>query len=277
MSPLSQNLTVCILAKNEESRIVRALSSVARLGAKALVVDSFSTDETFSVARTTWAEEAKDILDFEFISQEWLGFVRTRESSMKLIKTRWVLWLDSDEWIEDDMHHWLLAHLEYLNPDNVYSFRRQSFFMDKKIRYGGWYPDYKARLCRVAHATWVSGPRGAQVHEDLMPISAQGKSVKIDAHIGHLPFRSLNEQRETNEAYSELLAIGLCESWEAKSCEPFLKNHQQLKVAIKFVENYFWKLGFLDGKAGFRIAVGSAWSLKRRIEKARDLYWTKRA
>lgn len=275
MPAISEQLTICILCKNNEDRIARAVLSVADLGAKILIIDSFSEDATFSVAQEAWLEAERSLADFEFVTKEWLGYVRTREESFKLVKTKWVMWLDSDEWIEEDLRKWMLAHLEYLNPDNIYCFRRQSHFLGHPIRHGGWYPDYKSRLCRVGHAIWMSGPQGAQVHESLQPTAAQGHKVYIDAHIGHLPFRDVSEQRETNETYSGLLAVGLCDDWIAKQEKPFSRAKQYVKVAIKFLENYFWKLGIADGSVGFKVAVGSAWRLKRCIEKARDLYWTK--
>lgn len=276
MSSMAQQLTVCILTKNEEERIPRAVISVAALGARVLIVDSFSEDETFQAAQESWQEAARSLDDFEFVTQKWQGFVKTRQASLKLIKTRWVMWLDSDEWIEEDLRKWLQAHLEYLDPDNVYCFRRQSFFMGRALKHGGWYPDFKARLCRLGHADWVPGPRGAEIHEKLSPTSTSGKLTRIDAHIGHLPFRSVEEQLETNEAYSSLLAGGMAEEWVSARRRPYSKFRQYLKVGVKFLENYFWKLGFLDGAEGYGIAKGSAHSMKRCIEKARDLYWIQR-
>lgn len=276
MSSVSANLTVCILAKNEESRIGVAVKSVAEVGAKILIIDSFSTDKTFEVAEDAWIKAGRSLEDFIYLAKEWMGFVRSREDSTKHVTTRWVMWLDADEWIECDLAKWLKEHVEYLNLDNVYAFRRRSIFLGRVLKHGGWYPDYKTRLCRVGHAIWKNGPRGAHVHEDLVPVHPDGKRVFVDVHIGHLPFQDEQEQRETNENYSTLLAEGLAQEWLNLGRKPYGVLYEYLKVFIKFVENYVWKRGFLDGPQGRKIAVGSAWSLKRRIEKARDLYWSKR-
>lgn len=276
MSAVVEHLTVCILTKNEEQRIGRAVTSVANLGAKVLIVDSFSNDGTFAQVQLAW--EAADRLpaDLAFVARRWEGFVRMREWSLSQVSTRWVLWLDADEWIELDLAQWLHAHLEYLGADDVYAFRRQSIFLGRRLRYGGWYPDYKTRLCRVGHAEWRSGPRGAQVHEDMVPTLPGGRRRTIEAHLGHLPFRDESEQRATNESYSSLLAEGVVAQWLSANRRPYGRVMIFAKVLVKFIENYFWKLGFLDGKAGRIIALGSAWSLRRRLEKARELYWAQK-
>jgi glycosyltransferase involved in cell wall biosynthesis len=275
MSSLSDKLTVCVLTNNDSGRIEKAVDSIATLGSKILIVDAFSDDETFSKARSAWNEAGREFHDFEFIAHRELSLVNVRNLSLKYIKTRWIFWLDSDEWLDSDLVLWLKEHLEYLNPDYVYAFRRQTFFLGKAVRHGGWYPDYNARLCRVGHAEWRSGSGNIEALEFLESIASQSNIVRVDAHLGHLPFRSDQEQREIFERCSTAMATELCELWISKKVEPPGRLRQAFLVLSFFLNRYIIQLGFLDLKAGFLLSRGFAWAHRKRIEKARDLYWIK--
>lgn len=273
MSAVSQHLTVCVIVKNDETRISRAITSVALLGARVLVIDAFSEDTTFALAQAAWTEADRELADFEFLTKEYHDPVRSREESLALVKTRWVMWLDSDEWIEQDLHRWMLEHLEYLNFDNVYAFHRQSYFMNRALRHGGWYPDNCARLCRVGHAEWSAGSREMPVSEKLEPTSAAGQVVVIDAHLGHVPYQDLAEIHSVHQELEMELGAELAQHWHSVSQKPYKKWKQHLIVFRKFLEKFVLQKGFLDGSAGWVLAKSAALSLKWRIEKARDVYW----
>ena len=267
----SKDLTVVILCKNEADRLQRCVSSL-KLANQLLVLDSYSDDESFERVRRSWETMGKAPEDLFFLAREWRGFTDARNYSLNLVQTPWVLWIDSDEWIEADLERFLGSTSLSELRGNVYRVARKSRYMGQWIRHGGWYPDRKARLGRVGFCEWRTGPRGADVHEDLYPLGENESVGLLEGHIGHEPFRNLEEHFKTNDRYSTLLAMGLAKEYSQGVRHPYSRGLVMIKVLVKFVENYVWKLGVLDGRAGFRIAWGSAQSLYWRLNKAKQFF-----
>jgi (heptosyl)LPS beta-1,4-glucosyltransferase len=209
------------------------------------------------------------------ISRAWPGFTKARNESLRWVREPWVLWLDADEWVSEEMLEWCHSLERSVSVDlaPLYQVSRQSFFLGTKIRHGGWYPDFKRRIALASRAVWRSGPHGSDVHEDLDVTETGEFSIAFEARgeIFHEPFRDESEQRATNELYSGLLAEGLAARWASEGRPAPSEIYIRLKIAIKFLENYVLKLGFLDGRAGLQIARGSAWSMGQRLRKARAL------
>lgn len=259
-------ITAVILCKNEEKRIAHAVKSLSSVVKKLVIQDSFSTDHSREVAEKSWSQ-SRSLEDFIWIARSWNGFVEARNHSLSWIETEWVLWLDADEELSVEAAQELSTHLTN-NEIHGMAFPRKNHFMNKWIRFGGWYPDYKIRLCRKNKVSW-KGWRGGQVHEDVEMDHSKVKYLKNP--LIHHTFMSFEEQKETNQRYSTLLAQAWAERLRAahkKSPSIFLLY---IKPFIKFIENYIFKLGILDGYLGLRIALGSAQSMYWRVEKTRKL------
>lgn len=263
-------LTVVILTLNEAERVGRALTSVPK-GTRVVVIDSDSKDGTLEAARKAWLAKGRSENELALVSRPWPGFTRARNESLAWVNTEWVLWLDADEWIEADLARFLENDLARVDAGiSILDIARQSHFLGRPIRHGGWYPDRKRRLARAARAEWRSGPRGADVHEDLHP-QGDDRVATASGHLGHEPFRDQAEQEATNDHYSTLLAEGLAKQWQERNRSAPSDAYIATKVGVKFIENYIWKAGFLDGAPGLRIALGSSKSLRMRLTKAREL------
>jgi glycosyltransferase involved in cell wall biosynthesis len=268
-------LTAIVLTANEAERIGRCLRSLPR-GAAAVVIDSHSQDGTLEAARAAWEADGRDLSLLALTTRTWPGFTEARRSSLKWAATPWVLWIDADEWVSAE----LARELERLSEPRyaqvgLLRLPRLSVFLGREIRHGGWFPDMKARLGRPQAIEWRGGPQGSDVHEDLVlrDASLQAADLPRAAHLGHEPFRDRAEQDATNERYSSLLAKGLAAEWRRRGKRPYPAWWRALKVGVKFIENYVWKLGFLDGYAGFIIARGSARSMGLRLQKAAKLFY----
>ncbi len=269
----SLDLTVVILTLNEEDRIAKALNSI-QMPARVVILDSFSKDQTIERAHQAWRDSRRPTEELVSVQREWLGFTLTRNASLEWVQTPWVFWLDADEWMSPQLCK-ELSNLESLDPKSaIFRIPRQSYFLGRAIRHGGWYPDRKSRLARSARVEWRAGPGGADVHEDIYEKGVVDKTRErpvLAGHIYHQSFRDQEEQEETNRRYSTLLAQGLAQTLATQRKKPpgLLKIY--IKSAVKFVENYILKLGFLDGWPGFVIARGSAYSLYMRFTKTREL------
>lgn len=136
------NLTVVILTFNEQRHIVRAINSVRDLADRILIVDSGSTDNTVELARESGAE---------VLQNPWKNYANQFNWALDSLPsdTQWILRLDADEIISDELSKELRASLASLSEDidGVYVSRRMTF-MGRQIRWGGVFPVRVLRLFR---------------------------------------------------------------------------------------------------------------------------------
>ncbi|MFZ2206433.1 MAG: glycosyltransferase [Microgenomates group bacterium] len=85
---MKENLTVLIITKNAQATLSKTLDSVKGLTSHILIVDDYSTDDTARIAYTYGAE---------VVARSSSGFADQRSYALTLVKTDWVLILDSDE------------------------------------------------------------------------------------------------------------------------------------------------------------------------------------
>lgn len=87
-----QPISVCIIAKNEEHRIERLLTSLAPYDFEIVIVDTGSTDCTKEIA----SKYTDHIYDFTWIDD----FSAARNYSLSKASNDWILMMDCDEWIQ---------------------------------------------------------------------------------------------------------------------------------------------------------------------------------
>ncbi len=272
-----EGLAAVILSLNEEKRIGRCVESLFPLAQTLIVFDSGSTDATLDIVAKTWKQAGRRQSDLWIISQKWRGFLKTRNESLDWAQShKWILWLDSDEWISSELSQELkdfFSQLKQREPLCV-KIPRLSFYRGRAIRHSGWFPDKKYRLGRSGKVVWRGGPDGAQVHEDLFPTTGERDNLSLEfkGFIYHEPFLTLEEHRDTNKRYALLLAEAKFNQMErqGKIALPG-RAYIQIKACIKFIENFIFKFGFLDGISGLVICWESARGMKMRLERLREL------
>ena len=142
---MTPDLTTIILTHNEAIHIERAIRSVKGISRRILVVDSFSTDATVEIARGLGAE----VMCHPFVNQ-----ARQFQWAMDNggVDTAWVLRLDADEIIEDDLAAEIAERLPALGPETVgVNLKRKHIFLGRWIRHGGRYPLLMLRIFRAGH------------------------------------------------------------------------------------------------------------------------------
>jgi (heptosyl)LPS beta-1,4-glucosyltransferase len=157
-----------------------------------------------------------------------------------------VLSLDSDEVMSEA----LIDSIEGLTFEDhkVYLLNRSNYFCGKQIRFSNWSPDHIPRLFNKKVASWA----GDFVHEKL----SFGDNVKkelLNGRLDHYSYESYSQRMDKVFNYAKLSAH-----------ERFQKGKRTnliwtiLTSISKFIITYFIHLGFLDGKAGFQIALTDA-------------------
>lgn len=242
-------LSVVIIAHNEEARIGNCLSSVQWADDLLVVIDPETSDRTAEIARDRGAR---------VLVEPWKGFGPQKTFATAQAKHDWVLSLDADEEAGPGLSAEIQSKFSSLDRETAYRIPRSSFHLGRWIRFGGWTPDYQTRLFHRQHSGWNQ----EMIHEKVEAL----RWDKLKHPILHYLFESLSDQVETNNRYSTLLA-----QKDFKAGKRFSGFKLVFKPWIKFIETYFWKMGFRDGLAGFIIAVGAAYSIFLRQAKIWEL------
>jgi glycosyltransferase involved in cell wall biosynthesis len=242
-------LSVAVIAKNEADRIARLLVSV-RFADEILVVDSGSTDGTQGLCRSYGAT---------VIDHPWLGYAAQKQLAVEKACSEWVLSLDADEAVSEGLAEEIRAAIGQV-PSEVggFSMPRLSCYLGRWIRHGGWYPDTKVRLARKGQGRWV----GDALHETL---TVDGRVLPLYQPILHFVYRSISDQLHTIDRFSTIAAR------EGGRASGMYVLAGLGHAAVKFVECYLWKLGFMDGWPGLIIATNSAWYVFLKHAKAWEM------
>lgn len=242
------DISIVIISLNEEKNIERLLRSVQ--WAKDIVVyDSGSQDQTVSIAKKMGAKVYEG---------PWMGFGATKKKATDVARFDWVLSLDCDEEVSDELRAELFKRFSSLDQDSVYLIPRLSFYLGAWIRHGGWYPDRQARLFNRKKSNWNL----ESVHEK---VEAKSQDSFV-AHLNHYVFKDIGHQVQTNNKYSTLQAEKMF-----REKKRFSWFHFFTKPSVKFFECYIWKLGFMDAWPGFVIARSAAYSVFLKWAKLREL------
>lgn len=233
------SVTAYVIAYNEAEKIEAAISSV--LWADEIVLaDSHSTDGTIEIAERLGARVVQ--IDFE-------GFGPLRNKAIAACRGDWIFSLDSDERCTPEARDAILAVVADPDAVDIWRVPRRNWFMGRWIRHSGWYPNFRQpQLFRNGRMHYDQLP----VHEGWIP--AEGAEVAVlPADIWQIPFKNLGELQHKANRYSTLgsqkvLARGGGRSMAGAVARGF----------IEFVKHYVFKLGVLDGWAGFVIAFGNA-------------------
>lgn len=232
--PAKSPLSAVIIACNEASRIKACLESVA-FADEIVLVDSGSTDGTLEIALQCGAR---------IVHQEWLGFGRQKQFAVTCAVHDWVLCLDADERVSDELRSAIEAAL--LKPTyNAYRFARCNRFMGRRLKHGEGYPDWSLRLFHRAHARWSEDA----IHEKVLVDASVGM---LRGDLQHESEESIKSYLDKQNRYTTLQA----ETLYKKGKRAHL-GHLLASPLLRFVKFYVVRRGFLDGVPGLaHILIG---------------------
>ena len=280
-------LSVALITLNEEANLPRTLASVVPLVSdgrgEIIVVDSGSTDRTPEIARSYGAS---------IFVEPWKGFAAQKNSAMEKASGDWILQLDADEALEPGLAGEIFAAIhgvpapdiedaDSLNAvEQVIEFEeaqqrgsrsdyvgfwipRKNFFLGRWIEHGGFYPDPKLRLIR----------RGAGKFEEYgahPTLKVNGPTARLQHALIHNAYPTLRAYLDHMNSYSSSGA----EVALAKGHRRFSLINILLRPKLTFIYNYFFRLGFLDGREGFLLhcnhAIYVSWKYAKAWEMGRD-------
>ncbi len=229
-------ISIAVIAKNEADRIGRLLASL-RFADEIVVVDSGSQDGTQAICEKAGAK---------VIFNPWPGYVAQKQFALEATTHEWILSLDADEAVPDELAAEILRAVRAAEPGvGGFSMPRLSRYLGRWIKHGGWYPDRKVRLVRRGRGAW----QGVNPHDKLV---ADGIVQELTQPMFHYVYRAISDQVVTMNSFSEIYAR------QDRPRGGWFVAAGVVHAFGKFLECYFWKLGLLDGIPGLIIAMNSA-------------------
>lgn len=244
-------LSVVIITKNEERNIARCLASLKGIADDVIVLDSFSTDRTEALVRGSGAR---------FVQHAFDGHIEQKNRAITHARHPWVLSLDADEALDDRLARAIKEVMKAPVADG-YTMNRLTNYCGSWVRHGGWYPDTKLRLWNSRKGRWT----GINPH-DRYELDAGAKVQHLPGDILHYSYNSIDDHYKQVDYFTTIAAKAYLENGKRA---PWGKR--MFSPVVKFIGDYFLRLGFLDGRRGYTIARISAYATWLKYEKLRQL------
>lgn len=243
-------ISAVIITFNEERNIGRCLDSLAGVADEVVVVDSFSTDRTEQICREKGAH---------FAQRAFTGYSDQKNFANARASYDYLLSIDADEALSDTLRQAIHSVKSDWRADG-YAMNRLTNYCGQWIHHSGWYPDRKLRLFDRRVARWSN-----QNPHEKIEMDAGARGERLSGDLLHYSYYSVDEHYARARRYAHLAA----QAMNAQGKRAALWN-LLFSAPVKFLRNYVFRLGFLDGRAGLTICWISAletgwkyWALRR--------------
>lgn len=258
--------TVLIAAKNEELNLPQCLKALGQDFHDVIVIDSYSTDSTRQICESFNAK----IIDFPYVSP----YPKKRQWALDNIKfsSSWVLLLDADEIVTDDLKNEIRAICPRDDIAGVY-LRKQFHFLGRRLRFGGF--DFRALMmfrpqsARFEKLSMTDNGLDMEIHERLI---ISGKTLSATNGVDHLDWNGFRRYIDKHNSYSEWesdvrIRNVVGDSIESKFFGDVQERRRFLKLFVRrlpcepliwFLYHFVFRFGFLEGRLGFIAACTRA-------------------
>lgn len=226
-------ISAVILTKNEEKNIRECIESLTFCD-EVVVIDDNSDDATREKAKKMGAKVFIRDMDMDYSAQSNFG--------MKKADGEWVLFVDADERISDSLKKEIIEKLKSEKDINGYNFKRVDYMWGSWLKHGEIGAVKMLRLVKKGFGRWER-----RVH----PIfEIDGETSGFKNPILHFPHPTLSKFLEGVNRWSD---------WDVLAKREEGKKSSIFKIifwpAGKFFYNFVLRAGFLDGMAGFIVAL----------------------
>jgi len=268
------SLSVVVICKNEAVNIRRCLASVS-WSDDVLVVDDFSTDGTGEIAASLGAR---------VVTHAFTSFAEQRNWALDQggLRHEWVLMLDADEEGTAEFFRDLTDRLAAADDATAaFAVCRKTKLDGRWLKYSDGFPVWIMRVVRRGRARFVDSGHG---EVPVPPV--EGQVQRIREPIVHYPFsKGLADWLDRHNRYSSREAALELEArvpivWSAlfgpdgavrRRTLRNLARRMPCRPLLRFAWQYFWKWGFLDGRAGLTFSRLMAMYEAMIVIKRREL------
>lgn len=248
---MTAKVSACIITFNEENNIRRCLESVKWCD-EIVIMDSYSTDRTLEIC--------KEYTD-NIYQHGWTGYVGQRNLVREKASHEWVLYIDADEEISDELRQEIQGEQSRGFTDYLgYQFPRRVKYLGAWILHGEWYPDVKLRLFKKNKGRSV----GNEPHDYVV---VDGNVKTLQNPINHYTYTDISDHIHTINNFTSIAA-----SEKMANGERYSWLNMIFRANWRFVRGYLFKAGFLDGKRGLLIAIINSFGVIIKYAKL----WEKR-
>lgn len=250
---MKSRISVVIITYNEARNIKRCLDSVLDIADEIIVVDSYSEDSTKEICTS---------YNLKFIEHEFTGHIEQKNFALQLAQFDYVLSLDADEALSNELLHQIKVLKKDLTYD-AYEFHRLTSYCGQWIRHCGWYPDKRIRLWNKNKGKW-----GGTNPHDIVKMEKKATSKLVQKDILHYSYHSIDQH------------IGQINKFSSISASEKARKGQRVSIVIHlilypywiFLKTYFIKLGILDGYYGLVISILNSYYRFLKYIKLKRIY-----
>ena len=234
-----KKISAVLITKNEEHNIERCLKSL-NFADEIIVYDTGSTDNTITICKSY------NCLVFQ--TNTWEGFGIAKRTAVSFANNDWVFVIDADEEVSKELGDFLVEFKSQKNSLYAYRIKRNSYYLNRMIKFSGWRKDYTLRLFNRQHANFNS----KLVHESVVCNTSIGQVKQL---LLHYPYPQLQTHIKKITLYADLGAQQAIKQGKKSSVFYAIINGFS-----KFLKSYLIKGGIFDGKEGLIIAINSGFS-----------------
>jgi glycosyltransferase involved in cell wall biosynthesis len=244
-------ISAVIIAKDEADGIEACVRSVAFCD-EVLVVDSGSTDGTPGLARAAGAR---------VVETDWPGYVAQKERAARLAANDWILSIDADERVDERLRAAIEALRARGEPSEAgFEVTRHTFYLGRWIDHGGWFPEWRVRLFDRRRGRWG----GVDPHDHVELGGPRGRIT--EGEVPHFTYRSVADHLRQIDRFTTIAAREKFERGRTRTLLAML-----FRPPARFLRMYVLRAGFLDGRAGFVLAVLAAYYVFLKYVKVWEL------
>jgi glycosyltransferase involved in cell wall biosynthesis len=232
-------ISIVILTKNEEKNILDCLETVLWAD-EIIIVDDNSDDRTVEIVE---AQKRKNLKVLRHSLED--DFAKQRNFALEHATHEWVLFIDADERVPADLREEINDFIVEEKEEQVFNgmyFKRKDTMWGKLLKHGETGNIELLRMARKGSGAWQG-----KVHEVWI---VEGKTETFENPLMHYPHPTVSKFLQKINFYTTLRAKELFAKGEKVSL---------LKIIFypkaKFIQNYFLRLGFLDGLPGLVQAI----------------------
>lgn len=225
------SISAVVLAKNNATTIKNTLDALSQFE-DVVVYDNGSNDDTIRIA--------KSFSNVNLIQGEFKGFGWTKNKAAEFAKNEWIIIVDSDEVVDDELLETLKT--KTFDANTVYRLNFKAFYKNIQVRHCGW---NNQKIKRVYNKS-ITKYNDNDVHEDIMTDGLKVES--LSGNMEHYSYQSIEQFVAKANTYSTLFAKNNAGKKSSSPTKAFFNG------AYSFVKTYFFKRGFLDGYVGLVIS-----------------------
>ena len=250
------SITVIILTLNEAPNLPQALASVKGWAQEIFVLDSFSTDNTVEIASQAGCSVVQNI---------FVDYAKQRNFAIEQlpIESKWILFLDADEWLTDELKAEISRLIEMDPEENGFYIKRRMIWMGKWIR-RGYYPSWILRLFRRGKGRCedramnehliVEGEPGSLQH-DFIHEDQKGIDDWINKHNRYATREALEQIKREDQHQQEEIEVRFWgrQAERKRWLRYWVWNRMPplVRPFLYFIYRYLLTGAFLEGRAAF--------------------------